>query len=304
MNNLIKASLILLLAFTSQTLFGADETKYSIANVWKSGEYTLYQDCFISLISSSQKEVLMKDQTQVRFSWRADVDELQADGVQKMKLRATRVMLRFDGLGMISVFYDSEKSSLNKDFINDVFNRLKSAEITVLFKNGEVQDVSLNVDVWAGLPEPKDGEEEFFFVRFKSLTTVENLKQIFEPFDWVATPNEVAVNDEWKNQIQYVIPVVGDTTLDWNCKLASVKKSGKTMLARATGTGALNLTLNERVHAEVKAEINADFNGLNGSPHWLEAKTTVSAVKTGEKEEDAETKIVALQKNSMRVANR
>ena len=126
------------------------------------------------------------------------------------------------------------------------------------------------------------------------------MKQIFEPFNWVATPNEVAVNDEWKNQIQYVIPVVGDTTLDWNCKLASVKKSGKTMLARATGTGALNLTLNERVHAEVKAE----FNGLNGSPHWLEAKTTVSAVKTGEKEEDAETKIVALQKNSMRVANR
>ena len=275
MNNLIKASLILLLAFTSQTLFGADETKYSIANVWKSGEYTLYQDCFISLISSSQKEVLMKDQTQVRFSWHADVDELQADGVQKMKLRATRVMLRFDGLGMISVFYDSEKSSLNKDFINDVFNRLKSAEITVLFKNGEVQDVSLNVDVWAGLPEPKDGEEEFFFVLF-----------------------------EWKNQIQYVIPVVGDTTLDWNCKLASVKKSGKTTLARATGTGTLELTLNERVHAEVKAEINADFNGLNGSPHWLEAKTTVSAVKTGEKEEDSETKIVALQKNSMRVANR
>lgn len=56
-NTLLKMIAVFVLVLTTQTVFGGDDPKYTIANVWEPGSYTLRQDCFISLITSVEKKV-------------------------------------------------------------------------------------------------------------------------------------------------------------------------------------------------------------------------------------------------------
>ncbi len=294
---------ILFYAFVARTSFGEDNAKYSVANIWEAGSYTLRQDCFISLITSIDKKVVSKDQTQVLFTWHADVSELQEDGVQKMNLQAARVMLRYEVNNTELTFFDSSNESSNSDFVNEVFRRFTSASIEVVFKNGEIENVSVKEDVWKGF-QPEGEDEKAFFHRFQSLLDKETFKQIFDPFFWVANQEDVAVKDEWSNDIVTNIQGVGNRNLIWNCKLDSVKKAGASSYANVTADSSLDVEVANILKADLKASLKVKFNTRIGSPIELESRTTVSAVKKSGNSEESETNSVALQRNNLTVAKR
>lgn len=290
-----------MITLVTQLVGGAEPLKGNIINIWRSGSYTLRQECFMSLISSVQKEVVSKDQTQMLFTWQANISELQDDGFQKMELRATRIMLRFSEKGKDVAFFDSSNKSINTQFVEEVFEHFIGTPIMVTFKNGTVIDVSVASDLWNDMPEPTSDDDAFFLERFKNLPSKENFVFIFDPFSWVSNPKQVGVKEEWKNKIQLILPVVNESSFVWNCKLNSIKKVGTLTLAEVVATGNLDVILTETASASVKAELKANFDSSVGMPNEIEAKTTVSAVKNLKKSECPETKVVALQRNSLRV---
>ncbi|MDD3589406.1 MAG: hypothetical protein PHO46_03940 [Thermoguttaceae bacterium] len=302
-NTLLKMIAVFVLVLTTQTVFGGDDPKYTIANVWEPGSYTLRQDCFISLITSVEKKVTSRDQTQVLFTWYADVSELQEGGIQKLILKASRVMLRFEANDSELAFFDSSNEGANDEFVNDLFRRFMSASIEVVIKNGKTESASVKDDVWKGI-EPKNQDEKAFYERFQSLLTKENFEQIFDPFSWVANQEEVQLNDEWSNEIITSVQGVGDQSLRWNCKLDSIRKIGSSTFANVVANSNLEVKVQELLTADLKATIKVKFNAKTGSPTDLESRTTVSAVKTSENPEEPEMNITALQRNNLTVAKR
>lgn len=294
---------VLLFALVTQTAFSADKDKYAVANIWEAGSYTLRQDCFISLITSVDKKVASRDQTQVLFTWHADVSELEDGGIQKMNLQASRVMLRYDSNNEELAFFDSSNEGANNDFVKEVFRRFTSASVEVVFKNGEIENVSVKKDVWEGF-EPEAEDEKAFFERFQALLTKETFKQIFDPFCWVANQEEVSVKDKWSNDVITTVQGVGDQNLTWDCKLDSVKKSGSSTFANVVADSALEVKVNDLLTANLKANLKVKFNTRIGSPVELESRTTVTAVKKSDNTEEPEKNIVALQRNNLTVARR
>lgn len=302
-NTSLKVFCLFILALFTQVAVGDDGTGYFVANIWEPGNYTLRQDCFISLITSVQKEEKGLDQTRATFTWQAKVDEIQENGVQKMEMQAKRITLRFQGEGAAYAFFDSSNKSLNTSFENEVFEAFMNTTVVVSFKNGEVFDVKTPEDVWKDF-SPKDDAEAFFMAHFQELPTLKMFKQIFDPFNWVANPVEVKVNDEWKNEIQVPIDNVGDRDLTWNCKLKAVQKRGSSVLAVVGAKSELSIEASKLVTANMKAEMDVKYDVKIGMPIELISKSTVTAIKKSEKDGEPDVTIVAMQKNNLTVAKR
>ncbi|MBQ9873532.1 MAG: hypothetical protein IJM30_03625 [Thermoguttaceae bacterium] len=305
MNKTISLLAAILFAF-SFSFQNAEAQTCSVANIWEAGEYSLSHESLVSFITSLQKEkrVVDRNQTQVRFFWNASVSELGDDGAQKMTLRATRVILRFESEVDGAAFYDSSNDHMNNEFVKEVFKRFLAAEVAISFRNGEVDSLQVADDIWNGL-ETKDESEKFFLERFKSLLLKECFRQIFDPLSWVSNPNEVSVNDQWKNETPIDLPelgMVGDQSLTWNCKLNSISKEKQGERANVEATCHLDVDPNENLCVEVKAEIKAKFDAKYGAPIEIESRTTASALKKSPSQEDAAAKIVALQRNKLVVA--
>lgn len=302
---MLKYLMFILLAFTAQVSVGEDSS-YSVVNVWEPGKYSLHQDCFVSLITSVQKEEKAFEQSRITFNWNAEVSELQNGGVQQIELQATRITMRFESKGMFFSYWDSTNNSLNKPFEKEVFNRFLNAKFNLSFKNGEVVGVTADGDVWDGL-SPGNQDEKVFLERFQSLPTLENFKLIFDPLSWVSTPNKVKVNSEWENEVLVPVANLGEQAMNWQCKLKSVKKSGRYLQGEVVASSDFNVEPSAQVKANMKAEMSVIFNVESGSPLELNTKNTVSALRVGNKEskEGEETlKIVAMQKNNLTVAKR
>ncbi len=300
-NAVIKVFLLAILMLTQRVIL-ADES-CAIVNIWEEGEYSLRQECFFSLITSAGKGEQTFDQTRTTFDWQAKVSEFQADGTQKIDLQARRIKLRFENKETAYIFFDSSNKSLTNKFETEVFKRFMNSVISVTFKNGEVVAISMDDSVWKGL-SPKSDSETIFLNALQALPTLDNFKQIFDPFLWASNPNEIKTNDSWKNEVAITLPVVGERSMTWNCKLKSVKKSGTSSVANVLADSNFDVKVDEHISANMKAEMDVKFNVNSGTPIELIGKSTVSAIRKSEDENEPDLKITVMQKNNLTVVKR
>lgn len=300
-NTLLRGVTFVILLLAQQVVL-ADEIKYSLINIWEEGEYSLQQEGFISLISSLGKGEQSFDQTRTNFNWKATVYEFQTDGTQTIDLQATRIQLRLESKDTALLFFDSSNKSLTTTFETEVFQKFMRTIISITIKNGEVIDIKMDDSIWEGL-SPTTEAETIFLSALKGLPTLENFKQIFDPFMWAANPNEVSVNDTWKNEISFTLPVVGERSMNWNCRLKSVRKTGGKSVAEVVSNSNFDVKVDESVSANMKAEMNVIFDAKSGSPLELVGKSTVSAIRKSETD-SPDLKITAMQKNKLTVVKR
>lgn len=281
---------------------GADGGKYSVINIWEPGSYNLRQDAASSMITSIDKEVVTRVQTQVSFFWKANVENLKEDGSQKMTLQTTRIIYQGESGTRDASFFDSSNSRQSNDFVQELFQRFMKANVSLTFKNGEIDNFEVN-EVWEGFTAKNDSDR-MLLEQFRSVLTKDAFTQFFDPFSWASTPAEIALAQEWKNKISRSVPLIemdGDLDLEWSCRLDSVKKDANKLIANVVARSRTELTLDESMTAEVNSEIKAGYVAETGSPHDLEVRTTVNAVRQADSKNASDLKIVELQRNKLQV---
>ncbi|MDO5308089.1 MAG: DUF6263 family protein [Planctomycetia bacterium] len=298
-----------LFALVMSNVVSRADDKYTPFNAWEKGDYTLRQDCFASVVKSVDKKVFSREQSRIMFTWKITAADVQADASQTLTMKISNVMTRYESNGNELDYFDSA-NALNKPFMRDVFKAIMQVELTVLLKEGEVAKVDGCDNLWKDVPQPSAQDEELFLTRLQSYITADMFKQLFETLSCLDTVDEVAVGDTWKNETLISFPVVGDKTLQWNCKFDSLAKSGKTPLACVSGSSALAFDLTDTSHAELKTEQTAKYNVKSYFPVEVISRATVAIEsKTERKGADGETivvveKIAGMNKSNLTVVRR
>ncbi|MGI6401302.1 MAG: DUF6263 family protein [Thermoguttaceae bacterium] len=289
---------------TAQTVLGADDEQYAILNSWEKGSYTLLQECTSTLYKKANAAEAERDDSRALFNWQIEAGAEGSDGIQKFSMKLLRIMTSVRVNGREIIYYDSSNGLSRIELLNAIFKQMKETETIVVFKNGVPMEVLGCENYWKDIPEPTDDFEKFLLNHMKSFADPDNIKQTFETLVYLDTPNMVAVGDKWTNKTVLPVPVIGDKTLEWDCSLNKIKRSGGVPLASVTGKGVLNFSVAEPLRGDVvvKMENSADYDTKSYYATHVDSRVTVNVKTMSPDSEDTEQFYAGFLKNKLTIA--
>ncbi len=245
-----------------------------IKNAWNEGRYSVLQEASVSYVEQHEREILARTQTRSTFDWRVESSALRDDGVRVLKLKAERVMIRLQNADADVAYYDSANLARGSELRKDVFAKLKQSEFIVELKDGKVVKVD-GCDAFAKtLPTGESADEKYFIEMIRSVATLENIAQIFDPFAYPLPAKPVGVGDAWTTETPFVLPVVGEKKLILDCELKSLK--AREPKANVVADSVFDLDLGAGASATIKIEIDGKYNLTDGVADDFSERATIN----------------------------
>ncbi len=266
----------LIFAALSSFSFGAEKTK--IQREWPEGAYSIRQEIFISSIKTVAKEVVGREQTKAQFVWNVDAAAVK-NGEQRLTLKATRVLVRFEGDGRELFYSDSENLLNGKPYEKEIYERFFNVPIFVWLKDGKVDRVDGCDGILKDVAQPSSDDEIFFFETMQAIATPESFGGVFNQLDYPLPLEPVAVGDSWQTSVECELPAFGMQSVVWDCRFDSISAAGRDKLANVKATSTLEMAGN--ANAGVKMEIDAKYNLNDKNIVEFASRATVTATSTG-----------------------